>query len=213
MSQSFDTTKRIIDVLVGSLGLMVGAPIIMLAALSVKIDSKGPVFYRSRRVGRHGREFDLFKLRTMQTKQENGFLYVTSAKDDRITRVGRFLRNLKIDELPQLLNVIRGDISLVGPRPEAPRYVAAFPEMFEKILIIRPGLSDRGTLAYMDEEFLLSTEEDPEAHYMEVILPAKIALNLKYIENRGPIEDSKMFVRTCIGIVRRVVIHLRRAIQ
>lgn len=213
MSHAYEITKRSIDILVGSLGLVIFLPVIILAASAVKIDSNGPIFFRSRRTGRHGREFDLFKLRTMQIKQKQGFLHVTSARDCRITRVGRILRNLKIDELPQLLNVVLGDLSLIGPRPEAPRYVAYFPGAFEKILKVRPGLTDRATLAYMDEELMLSNEENPEACYTEFVLPSKIELNLEYLKNRGPSEDSKMLVRTCIKILRRVGAFLGRAGQ
>lgn len=213
MSRKYEITKRIIDVLVGTLGLVLCAPIITLAAMAIKYDSKGSVFFRSRRAGRHGGEFDLFKLRTMQTEQDPDAIHVTSARDHRITRIGRILRNLKIDELPQLLNVVRGDLSLIGPRPEAPRYVACFPDAFEKILKVRPGLSDRATLAYFDEEFLLSTKDDPESCYMEIVLPVKIGLNLKYIENRGPGEDFKMLLHTVIAILRRVGAFLGRVRQ
>jgi len=213
MPRKYEITKRIIDVLVGTLGLVVCAPIIMLAAAAIKYDSKGSVFFRSRRTGRHGREFDLFKLRTMRMEQDSNALHVTSARDDRITQIGRVLRNLKIDELPQLLNVVRGDLSLIGPRPEAPRYVECFPDAFEKILKVRPGLSDRATLAYLDEELLLSTKDDPEACYMESVLPAKIGLNLKYIENRGPGEDFKMLVHTVIAVLRRIGAFLGRVTQ
>ena len=179
------------------------SPVIAAALIAVRLDSNGPVFYLSRRVGKDGIEFDLLKIRTMYVMPKDSGPEVTSGSDERITHVGRFLRKTKIDELPQLLNVLKGDVSLVGPRPEAPKYVAKYPLEYKKILSVKPGLSDRATLEFVDEEEILAKSKDPEKTYIEEILPQKIAYYLKYVEHQSMLEDLSIILGTVENVAKR----------
>jgi lipopolysaccharide/colanic/teichoic acid biosynthesis glycosyltransferase len=199
----YSALKRSIDMLVSIFGLCLSAPIIGLAGLAIMLDSPGPILFRSRRVGKEGREFNLLKLRTMTVVHDKGNLLVTSATDTRILRVGKFLRKTKIDELPQFWNVLRGDMSLIGPRPEAPKYAARYPKEFEEILKVRPGLSDRATLQFVDEESILASESNPEEFYIKMLLPKKIVLYLEYVRNPSLVEDCKILVETAVIVVQR----------
>ncbi len=195
--------KRLIDILVSGGALVVSGPVIVGAGLLVKIDSTGPMFYRSRRVGLGWKPFDLLKLRTMTANQETGRPQVTSGADDRITRVGSWLRKTKLDELPQFFNVLVGDVSLVGPRPEVEPYAAHFREQYDRILSVKPGLSDRATLQFVDEESVLAEREDTEAYYLEEVLPNKIELYLRYIDNPGFFEDIAIIALTAAKVGER----------
>ena len=175
--------KRFVDVVASAAGLLLLAPFFALIALAIKLESPGPVFFRQERVGRHGRPFRIFKFRTMTVAPPSGGVPLTVAGDARITRVGAFLRKSKLDELAQLIDVLRGTMSLVGPRPEVPRYVAHYPpEWRERLLSVRPGITDFASVRYRDENELLAQAHDPEREYIEVILPTKLQYALHYVD-------------------------------
>jgi lipopolysaccharide/colanic/teichoic acid biosynthesis glycosyltransferase len=197
--------KRLIDISVSAFGLWLSSPVIVAAALAVRLDSKGSVLFKSPRVGLNRKPFHLYKLRTMRERSLESGPHVTSGTDDRITKVGRILRKTKIDELPQLLNVLKGDVSLVGPRPEAPMYVDKYPVEYDKILSVKPGLSDRATLEFVGEEELLSRSDDPEKTYVEEIMPKKMEHYLRYVDNPSLIEDAKIIVATVGHVASRTV--------
>lgn len=203
MNATYRAAKRFIDLALSSAGLLASWPVIIAAGLAVKLDSPGPVFYRSRRVGRHGKPFDLLKLRTMRVDQDPNAPLVTAGGDSRITRVGRWLRRTKLDELPQLINVLKGDVSLIGPRPEVERYVACYPAEYSEILEVRPGLADQATLRFIDEESILAEVEDPERHYIEEVLPKKIDLYLEYVRRPSLRADLSIIVETALHVARR----------
>ena len=187
--------KRLFDLCGAVLGLLLTAPLLAGLALWIKADSPGPVLFRQERVGRHGRLFCIHKLRTMTTG--GGGLPLTVGDDARITRAGRFLRRTRLDELPQLIDVLRGDMSLVGPRPEVPRYVALYPPALrERALSVRPGLTDPASLAFIDEATRLAQAEDPEREYVEVILPAKLQAAADYAERASLWTDLQVIART-----------------
>ena len=188
--------KRLFDLALTIPGLFLLSPLFLLIAVWVRMDSPGPAIFRQVRVGRHGREFRIFKFRTMRADAESPGPLVSRGDDPRITRCGRFLRKYKLDELPQLLNVLAGEMSLVGPRPEVPRYVAAFRDAYREILSVKPGMTDYAAIEYRDENELLSGVADPERKYLEEILPAKIHLYRKYLENRSLATDISLICRT-----------------
>jgi lipopolysaccharide/colanic/teichoic acid biosynthesis glycosyltransferase len=185
--------KRTVDVLAALFGLLLLAPLFAVLALAIKLDSAGPVFYRQERVGRHGRLFRIFKFRTMAAMQQAGAAEITVAGDDRITRVGRWLRRSKLDELAQLIDVLRGTMSLVGPRPEVPRYVAHYPPQWrERLLSVRPGITDFASVRYRDESELLARAADPEREYIDVILPTKLRYALRYVDQPSIANDLRV---------------------
>jgi lipopolysaccharide/colanic/teichoic acid biosynthesis glycosyltransferase len=192
--------KRGTDLVIGSLLLLLAAPIIVMSAAAIRIDSRGPAFFRQVRIGRGGRPFSILKLRTMRHGSETGS-DITVAVDTRVTRAGRYLRHTRIDELPQLWNVVRGDMSLVGPRPEQPRIVADYPPDWAPLLGVRPGLTDEATLAFRNEASLLGHEA---TSYERVVLPAKARISLDGVLNRqSVVEDLSILARTA-GIVTGV---------
>ena len=191
---AYFATKRVIDVAAAGAGLGLLWPVLAAAAVAVKLSSPGPVLFRQERVGRHGRPFRILKFRSMRAGA-NGPA-VTASGDERVTPVGRLLRRYKLDELPQLWNVLVGEMSLVGPRPEVPRYVDRFPADYERILTIRPGITDRAALEYRDEESVLAGAADPEAAYVDVVLPAKIALYHRYLDEMSLRTDLALVLRT-----------------
>lgn len=196
--------KRLFDLLLSSLGLLVLAPLLLLIALLIKLDSPGPVMFRQERVGRFGRPFHIHKFRTMRHEPAGQGLQITVGADRRITRVGVFLRASKLDELPQLLDVWLGDMSLVGPRPEVPRYVAHYPaELREKVLSVRPGITDIASIEYRDESAVLARAADPEHAYIHEVLPHKLALAAQYVERSSIWLDAWLIWRTLVAIVRR----------
>ncbi|MGZ5236276.1 MAG: sugar transferase [Caldimonas sp.] len=177
--------KRALDFVAALFGLVLLAPLFAVIAAAIKLESPGPVFFRQERVGRHGRPFRIFKFRTMAAAPAgHGGPQVTAAGDSRITRVGAWLRRFKVDELAQLIDVLRGTMSLVGPRPEVPRYVEHYPpEWRERLLSVRPGITDFASVRYRDEGELLAAADDPEREYLEVVLPAKLQYALDYVDN------------------------------
>lgn len=196
--------KRIFDILAATAALAVLVPLFPIVAAAIKLDSRGPVFYRQLRVGRNGKAFRIFKLRSMADGADR--LYpITLDADPRVTRVGGFLRRCKLDELPTLLNVVRGEMSIVGPRPELPLYVAGYSEEQRRVLSVQPGITDLGTLHFDSAEVkLLPASDDAGRVYSEEILPEKLRLNLEYIDNRSLWLDLRIIVMTLFVIVRRV---------
>jgi lipopolysaccharide/colanic/teichoic acid biosynthesis glycosyltransferase len=193
--------KRLFDIALSALGLLLLAPLLLLVALWVKLDSPGPVLFRQQRVGRYGRPFLIHKFRTMRV--DNAGLQITVGADPRITRSGRLLRASKLDELPQLWDVLRGAMSLVGPRPEVPRYVALYPaELREIVLSVRPGITDIASLEFRSESELLARAVDPEREYVDVVMPKKLALARRYVETASLAQDLRIIWRTLVALVR-----------
>lgn len=188
--------KRFYDLLFSIVGLIVLSPVFLFIALLVKCSDGGPVFFRQCRVGLRGKVFYIWKFRTMIVNAESTGASVTRDGDSRITPIGRILRKLKADELPQLLNVAVGEMSLVGPRPEVPRYVRCYTEQQKKVLELKPGITDLATLAFRHEEELLKTADDLENFYVNVCVPKKIELNLRYAERANLWQDTKIILRT-----------------
>ena len=176
--------KRLFDIAASGIGLLLLAPLLLGIAVWIKRDSPGPVFFRQERIGRHGQPFRIYKFRSM--RQNNAGLQITVGEDARITRSGRFIRAYKLDELPQLINVLLGDMSIVGPRPEVPRYVALYPaEVRAEVLSVRPGITDLASVQYRSESTLLAQSSNPEQTYVDTILPAKLALCRQYVRERS----------------------------
>ena len=190
------------DIALSSLGLLLCLPLFAFAALLIKLDSRGPVFFKHRRMGRDFRPFDLCKFRTMVNGKREG-LPLTVAGDPRITSAGRFLRMTKIDELPQLWNVLKGDMSLVGPRPEAPKYVEMFSDEYGAILGIRPGITDYAAIKFRDEENILRKYRDSEEGYVREVLPQKIELYKKYLREKSLLIDLKLIFLTLFAVLGR----------
>lgn len=189
--------KRLIDLLAAAAGLLLLLLPGLLLALAIRLDSPGPVFFRQQRVGRHGRLFGIHKFRTMRVDAERLGLPITVGHDPRVTRLGHWLRRHKLDELPQLIDVLLGDMSLVGPRPEVPRYVALYPPALrERVLSVRPGITDPVSLAHLDEAARLAAAADPEREYIEVILPAKLAAAAAYADSASWRTDLAVIWRT-----------------
>ncbi|MCX7659931.1 sugar transferase [Caldimonas sp.] len=189
--------KRAFDFSAALVGLVLLAPLLLALALWIKLDSPGPVLFRQERVGRGGRLFRIHKFRTMVHDPAGSGLPLTVGQDARITRAGRFLRRYRLDELPQLIDVLRGQMSLVGPRPEVPRYVALYPEhLRDKLLSVRPGLTDPASLAHLDESERLGRASDPERTYVEEILPAKLRLSAQYVDHARLATDVRVLWRT-----------------
>lgn len=196
--------KRVFDSVAAAAGLLALAPLLLLIAAWIKLDSPGPVFFRQQRVGQGGRPFRIHKFRTMRHAPHDAGAQITVGDDARITRAGRLLRAAKLDELPQLIDVLRGDMSLVGPRPEVPRYVALYPpELRARVLAVRPGITDPASIAFRDESALLARAADAEREYREVILPRKLELAARYVEQASPATDLVLILRTLAAIVRR----------
>ena len=191
--------RRALDVLVAGTALLVLAPLLAAVAIAVRLGSPGPALFRQTRVGRGGAPFTLFKFRTMW--RDAAGPSVTGAADARVTPIGAWLRRWKIDELPQLLNVVRGDMTLIGPRPEVPRYLDALGARGRDYAAVRPGLADAATLVYYDEAALLAGAADPERHYVEVILPDKVRLSVDYARRRTALTD----VRLVWTLARRIL--------
>ena len=195
--------KRTFDFLASSLGLCLLSPLFLVVAIAIRLDSPGPVFFRQDRVGKDGKNFLICKFRSMVANASAIGPLITTSGDARITRVGRFLRRTKLDELPQLLNVWRGEMSLVGPRPEVPTYVALYNERQREILSVRPGITDPASIAYAYEEEILGEASDPARVYMEEILPRKLELNLQYIEKMSLPYDVWVIWKTIWKVVNK----------
>jgi lipopolysaccharide/colanic/teichoic acid biosynthesis glycosyltransferase len=188
--------KRGFDIIVSFLGLVVLCPLVLLVAIAIKLDSPGLIFFRQERIGRGFRPFFIFKFRTMVQNSITGGQSITVGDDPRITRVGWFLRKTKIDELPQLINVLRGEMSFVGPRPEVRRYVELFRQEYAEILTVRPGITDLASLKYRDEAGLLEKAENPEEEYVSRVLPDKIRLAKDYLARSSFLFDLGLIFRT-----------------
>ena len=196
--------KRAFDLLLAGLGLVLLSPLLLAVAIGIKLDSSGPVFYRQERIGRHGVPFRIHKFRTMRHDPLRAGPQITVGADARITRVGAFLRRTKLDELPQLFDVLRGTMSLVGPRPEVPRYVALYPAgLRDVVLSVRPGLTDLASIEFRDEAALLARASEPEREYVEVVMPRKLALAARYVRTRTWGGDVCLIWRTLDLLWRR----------
>lgn len=192
--------KRVFDVVVSLAGLIILVPFLLVVAVIIKLDSPGPVFFKQQRIGRRFRPFWIYKFRTMRNDAGDA-LPLTVGADARITRSGEFLRRSKIDELPQLINILKGDMSIVGPRPEVPRYVEAFRRDYEEILRMRPGLTDLASLKYRDEAALLGQSPDPEGEYLRSLLPDKIRLAKEYIRRSSLLFDLQLIFNTLHKVI------------
>jgi lipopolysaccharide/colanic/teichoic acid biosynthesis glycosyltransferase len=189
--------KRIFDVVVAVCGLALLAPLLVAAAAWIRLDSPGPALFRQERVGRGGKIFRIHKFRTMRDGAMSAGPAITVGADPRITRAGAFLRKHKLDELPQLIDVLRGEMSLVGPRPELARYVASYPPALrDKVLSVRPGITDPTSLEYRDESERLARAIDPEREYRDVVLPAKLRLSVHYVDTATLGSDLRVIART-----------------
>jgi len=194
--------KRLFDIVCSSIGLLLMSPILFAVALMIKKEDRGPVLYRGVRLGRKGKPFKIFKFRTMVVNAERIGGYSTADDDPRITRVGKFLRKYKLDELPQLINVLKGEMSLVGPRPEVKYYTDQLTEEERAILSVRPGITDWASIWNADEGELLAGAEDPDKAYEELIRPTKLQLQLKYVREQSFWIDLKIVFLTILAIVR-----------
>nr|WP_319490177.1 sugar transferase [uncultured Caproiciproducens sp.] len=194
--------KRVFDVVVSLLILVILSPLLLILALAVKLDSRGPVFYRQIRVGRYNRDFKIFKFRTMVQDADKIGPPLTVGDDPRVTKVGRLIRKLRLDEFSQLLNVLDGSMSLVGPRPEVRRYVDVYTPEYMATLLIRPGITATSSIAFKDEDNLLKAAEDPEKVYVEQILPPKMAYNLEYIKKISLLNDIKIMFQTVGAVLK-----------
>lgn len=194
--------KRFFDLFFSLPVVLLFTPLFLLISILIKADSPGPVFFRQERVGRFGKPFFIFKFRTMFVDAESMGRQITVGKDPRITRSGSFLRKYKLDELPQLLNVIRGEMSLVGPRPEVPRYIALYPEAVKQLVLsVPPGITDLASLEYKDENRILGEAGDPDQLYIEEIMPAKLAYYKRYVTERSLWGDFMLILATLKGII------------
>ena len=195
-------STRLFDIAFAALALLLLCPVLLAVALWVRLDSPGPVFFRQQRVGQGGQPFGIYKFRTMHTGAEAVGPQITVGQDVRITRAGTWLRRSKLDELPQFLNVLRGDMSVVGPRPEVPRYVAQYPaEMRQSVLSVRPGITDLASIAFRNESDLLARSPDPERTYVEQILPTKLRYAQQYVHTRSLWLDLQIIAWTVLAVL------------
>ena len=193
--------KRAFDIFFSSVGLLVLLPVFIVVAVCIKIDSPGPVFFKQVRVGRKGKDFSIYKFRTMSVTKDAGSLVTIGSHDPRVTRTGFFLRKYKIDELPQLFNVLKGDMSFVGPRPEVRHYVDYWTEEQLRVLDVRPGITDPASIKFHNENEILEGVEDPEKYYIEVLMQEKLELYGKYVDNHSFFGDLCIIFKTFKAIV------------
>lgn len=193
--------KRALDIVVSLFGLILMSPLFIAISILIKVDSKGTVFFKQTRVGKNKTNFKIYKFRTMVTDAEKIGKQITVGNDNRITDVGKFIRKCKMDELPQLINVLTGEMSLVGPRPEVPRYVEMYDEYQAQILLVKPGITDYASIEFKNENEILKDSKNPEKKYIEEIIPHKIELNMKYIKNISLKEDIKLICKTVLEVI------------
>ena len=193
---------RLLDIVLSLLGLLFLLPIFLILAVWIKFDSQGSIFFRQIRVGKDGRDFRIYKFRTMIVNAEKMGIITIGERDPRITNSGYFLRKYKLDELPQLINVLKGEMSFVGPRPEVRKYVEMYNQEQIKILTVKPGITDYASIEYINEDEILGKSLDPEKTYIEEIMPQKIKYNMKYINNKTVIEYFKIIFLTIIKIIK-----------
>ncbi|MFM8395326.1 MAG: sugar transferase [Acidobacteriota bacterium] len=199
--------QRLVDLALAIPALILTLPLFVIISITIRLDSPGPAIFRQERVGRGGRHFRILKFRTMNHNLTKGAVrtgsLLTIGADERITRVGAWLRRLKLDELPQLINIVRGEMSLVGARPEVPRYVARYSEDERRILAYRPGLTSPASIEFRDESDLLAEQADPEGYYCTVQIPAKIAIDLAYLDRASTLSDLSLLAQTVLRVVVR----------
>ena len=193
--------RRLFDIVAWGCGLLVLSPVLLIVALWVKLDSKGPIFYRQVRVGKHNKDFRIFKFRSMRVGADKGSLVTIGGRDPRVTRSGYFIRKYKLDELPQLINVFVGDMSLVGPRPEVRHYVDYWTPQQMRVLDVRPGITDPASIKFRNENELMEQADDPEDYYIHIIMQEKIRLYLEYVDNASFWYDIKLIFQTFKAIV------------
>jgi len=193
--------KRLFDIVTAGVALVLLSPLFLLIAVIIKIDSPGPVFFRQERIGKDFHPFQIYKFRTMRRDAEKAGALVTAGEDARVTRAGRHLRRTKLDELPQFINIVKGEMSLVGPRPEVSRYVELFRPDYEEILRVRPGLTDLASLKYRDEAGLLGSAADPEREYLAQVLPDKLKMAKDYLRQSSFVFDLRLIGRTLVKII------------
>jgi lipopolysaccharide/colanic/teichoic acid biosynthesis glycosyltransferase len=187
---------RFFDILFSIIGLLIFSPLFIAISLWIKLDSQGPILFRQHRVGKDGADFIILKFRSMIVKSDPGKALTIGNNDPRLTRAGYFLRKYKLDELPQLINVLIGDMSLVGPRPEVPKYVAFYTEEQRKVLNIRPGITDYASIRFIDENEVLARAENPEEYYIQIIMPKKLKINSEFIDHRNLLTYFKIIFKT-----------------
>ncbi len=192
--------KRFFDIFFSSIGLIILAPLFLIVSALIKLDSKGPVFFRQERVGKDFKDFKIYKFRSMVIESESRGPQITVRGDNRVTRIGKLLRRHKIDELPQLINVFKGEMSFVGPRPEVRKYVELFKPEYQKLLKIRPGITDPASIKYSEEESVLSQSNNWEENYINRILPEKIQLSSQYINHHNLLIDLYLIIKTILKI-------------
>lgn len=193
--------KRLFDILCSTLGLVILSPILLLLALLVKLESPGSIMFKQTRVGLNNQDFKLFKFRSMFVDAEKRGQLTVGMRDSRITRIGYFLRKYKLDELPQLLNVLFGDMSLVGPRPEVRKYVDMYTQEQQLVLTVRPGITDFASIKFINENELLAQAANPEEYYIQEIMPHKLELNIAYINSPSVFKDIKLIIQTLLKII------------
>lgn len=194
--------KRLFDIIASAIGLLLLSPLFLILAIWIKCDSNGPVFYKQKRVGRGNKDFDLYKFRSMRVGADKLGLITVGGRDPRITRSGYFIRKYKLDEFPQLINVLKGDMSIVGPRPEVRKYVDLYTPEQLGVLQVRPGITDPASIRYRNENELLAQVEEPERYYREVIMPDKLRLNLEYVQTMSLGADLRLIFSTFRAILK-----------
>lgn len=192
---------RLFDILFSAIGLIILSPLFVILWLLIKMESKGPGLFVQERIGLNGKPFGLYKFRSMRTDSESESLITIGDNDHRITRIGHFIRKYKLDELPQLLNVLKGDMSLVGPRPEVRKYVELYTAEQRKVLNVKPGITDYASIEYVNENELLGNADDPDRVYVEQVMPKKLELNMRYIQDRSLCQYFKIIFLTIKSIV------------
>ena len=195
--------KRIFDIIFSFLGILLLTPLLIIISLLIIFDSPGGILYLQTRVGKNNKDFKLFKFRTMKTDSDKKGLLTVGNTDSRITRTGLWLRKYKLDELPQLVNVLLANMSLVGPRPEVRKYVELYSSEQKKVLSVKPGITDNASIEYADENELLSKQTDAEKFYINEVMPAKLKINLEYISNQNMAEDFRIILRTFLKILKQ----------
>jgi lipopolysaccharide/colanic/teichoic acid biosynthesis glycosyltransferase len=193
---------RILDVFFSIIGLVLLSPILFIISVIILIESKGGIFYLQERIGKNGIPFKLFKFRSMAVGSDSKGLLTVGMNDARITKLGQFIRKYKMDELPQLINVLKGEMSLVGPRPEVKKYVDLYTETQRKVLTVKPGMTDLASIEFSNENELLENQENPEKYYIKEIMPKKIELNMMFIENPNLVNYFKLILKTGLKIIR-----------
>lgn len=195
--------KRIFDIFASLVGLVIISPFLFIVSILIKLDSEGPIFFKQWRIGKNGKQFKIYKLRTMVQNADKIGAQITKANDTRITRIGKFLRRFEIDEFPTLINVLKGDMSIVGPRPEVPKYLRCYDNLkYREVLSVRPGITDLGTMTFRDEAKYLNGQNHEEMYEKE-ILPQKLDLYLEYIQSRSFLVDLKIILKTIVLILKQ----------